>query len=143
MYLIIFVISGLHPHSDLPTVWVTYGAGVYDVTGFVPQHPGSRANIMMAAGAAIDPFWHTFQQHNTPAVRQLLETFRIGNLHADDIIGTADLFDPWSTEPQRHALLKPTSARPFNAEPPAAKLIENFITPAYAQITDINDTDTE
>lgn len=115
----------------MPTVWVTYGAGVYDVTTFVPQHPGNRTNIMMAAGSAVDPFWLTFQQHNTVAVRQLLETFRIGNLHADDAVSTADLFDPWLTEPLRHPLLRPASQKPFNAEPPADRLITDFITPTW------------
>lgn len=108
---------------------MTYGAGVYDVTAFVPQHPGNVTNIMMAAGTAVDPFWNTFQQHNTVAVRALLETFRIGNLHKDDVCSMTELFDPWQTEPKRSELLRPTSRKPFNAEPPAAVLVENFITP--------------
>lgn len=85
---------------------------------------------MMGAGSAIDPFWHTYQQHQTPQVLALLETFRCGNLHEADAVGTKDLHDPWANEPVRHPLLKPASARPFNAEPPASKLIESFLTPA-------------
>lgn len=59
-------------------VWVTYGIGVYDITKFIPQHPGSD-KVMLAAGGAIDPFWHTYQQHNTKEILELLETYRIGN----------------------------------------------------------------
>lgn len=33
---------------------------------------------MLAAGGAIEPFWHTYQQHNTTEILALLETFRIG-----------------------------------------------------------------
>lgn len=58
---------------------MTYGIGVYDITKFIPQHPGSD-KIMLAAGSAIDPFWHTYQQHNTTEILNLLETYRIGNL---------------------------------------------------------------
>lgn len=107
---------------------MTYGIGVYDITKFVPQHPGSD-KIMIGAGASIDPFWHIYQQHNTPEILKLLETFRIGNLSAEDEQGTKDLSDPWSNEPKRHPLLKPASMKPFNAEPPPTLLVEHFLTP--------------
>ncbi|XP_035901193.1 sulfite oxidase isoform X1 [Anopheles stephensi] len=109
-------------------IWVTYGVGVYDITSFVPKHPGSD-KVMLAAGGAIDPFWHIFQQHNTHEVLSLLETYRIGNLRPDDVVGTKDLHDPWSGEPKRHPILKPATLKPFNAEPPASVLVDSFLTP--------------
>lgn len=109
-------------------IWVTYGIGVYDITKFVPEHPGSD-KIMMGAGSAIDPFWHIYQQHTTKEVLQLLESYRIGNLAEEDDLGTGDLLNPWSNEPKRHPVLKATSERPFNAEPPSHLLVDNFITP--------------
>lgn len=39
------------------SVWVTFGVGVYDITKFIPEHPGAKKNIMLGAGSAIDPFW--------------------------------------------------------------------------------------
>lgn len=84
---------------------------------------------MIGAGSSIDPFWHIYQQHNTPEIAELLENFRIGNLLPEDDIGTKDLSDPWSNEPKRHALLKPASQKPFNAEPPLPLLVEQFLTP--------------
>jgi cytochrome b involved in lipid metabolism len=30
---------------------------------FVANHPGGSDKIMMAAGAAIDPFWNLYRQH--------------------------------------------------------------------------------
>lgn len=38
-------------------VWMTYGGVVYDVTDFIPNHPGGSEKIMTAAGSAIEPFW--------------------------------------------------------------------------------------
>lgn len=111
-------------------IWVTYGIGVYDVTKFIPEHPGSD-KIMLAAGSAIDPFWNIFQQHNTPEILELLESFRIGNLDVEDSVDAKDAFDPWSNEPKRHFILKPASKRPFNAEPPASILVDSFLTPMY------------
>lgn len=109
-------------------IWVSYGIGVYDITDFIPKHPGSD-KILLGAGSAIDPFWHIYQQHNTADILKLLESFRIGNLVAGDEIGTADLSDPWSNEPARHSALRPASKQPYNAEPPAALLVENYHTP--------------
>lgn len=109
-------------------MWVTYGIGVYDITKFVPEHPGSD-KVMLAAGGAIDSFWHIFQQHNNPEVLKLLETFRIGNLAPEDDVGTKDLSDPWANEPNRPAFLVARSKRPFNAEPPLNILSEHFLTP--------------
>lgn len=84
---------------------------------------------MIGAGSSIDPFWHIYQQHNTPEILKLLETFRIGNLLPSDDLGTKDLSDPWANEPKRHPALKPISVKPFNAEPPTSLLAEHFITP--------------
>ncbi|XP_035794444.1 sulfite oxidase-like [Anopheles albimanus] len=115
-------------NSPSSGIWVTYGIGVYDITSFVPKHPGSD-KVMLAAGGAIDPFWHIFQQHNTQEVLTLLETYRIGNLRPDDAIGTKDLDDPWAAEPKRHPILRAATAKPFNAEPPASVLVDSFLTP--------------
>lgn len=115
-------------HSSLPSVWVTYGIGVYDITKFVPQHPGSD-KVMLAAGNAIDPFWHVYQQHNTKEVLTLLESYRIGNIDASSFVGTEDLENPWANEPKRHPILKPASEKPFNAEPPPELLMDSFLTP--------------
>lgn len=109
-------------------IWVTFGIGVYDITKFIPEHPGGD-KILIGAGSSIDPFWHIYQQHNTSEILNLLEKFRIGNLLPEDDVGTKDLSDPWSNEPKRHAVLRATSMKPFNAEPPPSLLVENFITP--------------
>lgn len=125
----VYEIDEVGKHNSPQTgIWVTYGIGVYDITSFVPKHPGSD-KVMLAAGSAIDPFWHIFQQHNTKEVLTLLETFRIGNLKEEDVISTKDQENPWAAEPKRHAILKPATQRPFNAEPPASVLVDAFLTP--------------
>lgn len=112
------------------SVWVTFGIGVYDITKFIPEHPGAKKNIMLGAGAAIDPFWHTYQFHKQQNILDLLENYRIGNLKAGDQQSTEDQGNPYANEPERSPLLVPKSVTPFNAEPPLSLLVENFITPA-------------
>lgn len=128
-----YTMDEVQKHASRESLWITYGIGVYDITKFLPEHPGSD-KVMLAAGNAIDPFWHVYQQHNTAEVLSLLETFRIGNILASERVGTADLDNPWANEPVRHPVLKPASERPFNAEPPADLLIDSFLTPKYAPL---------
>ena len=70
-------------HKNASTgVWVTFRDGVYDVTDFVVEHPGDK--ILLAAGGAVDRFWHCYSFHHAPHVYEQLEQLRIGNLHPDD-----------------------------------------------------------
>ena len=64
---------------------MTYKNGVYDITNFIPKHPGAK-NIMMAAGGSIEPFWSIYAVHNNNReVYSLLEQYRIGNLAEADV----------------------------------------------------------
>ncbi|GMR31175.1 hypothetical protein PMAYCL1PPCAC_01370, partial [Pristionchus mayeri] len=111
-------------------LWVTYKMGVYDITDFAGDHPGGD-KILMAAGGAVDPFWALYAQHKTADVMETLETLRIGSLDPSEPapVQTADASDPFSTDPERHPALKVNNAKPFNAESPAALLMDNFRTP--------------
>ncbi|CAH2002488.1 unnamed protein product [Acanthoscelides obtectus] len=110
-------------------IWVTYKEGVYDITDFVPGHPGGD-QILMAAGSSVEPFWVLYGIHENQHVYDILEKYRIGNLDKHDAqTFTQNMEDPYSSDPKRHPVLKPASVKPFNAEPPPSLLVENFITP--------------
>lgn len=108
---------------------MTYGLGVYDITKFIPEHPGSKSNIMLGAGASIDPFWHTYQFHKKQYILNMLEKYRIGNLKIEDRSSVENQGDPYANEPQRNPALISRNQTPFNAETPLSCLVKNFITP--------------
>ena len=54
-----------------------YKNGVYDVTSFLPSHPGGE-QILNAGGLSIEPFWNVYGMHKTQEVYALLESYRIG-----------------------------------------------------------------
>lgn len=110
-------------------MWVTYGIGVYDITKFIPEHPGSKRNIMLGAGSSIEPFWHTYQFHKDPKILKMLEKYRVGNLRPSDRISVEDQGDPYANEPKRTQNFIERSKTPYNAEPHLAELVEHFITP--------------
>ena len=70
-------------------LWVTHNEGVYDLSSFVANHPGGKEKILLAGGKDLSEFWQQmpFQLHyKSPLVFELLEEYRIGTLHPDDVI---------------------------------------------------------
>ena len=114
-------------------VWVIHKDGVYDVTKFIPNHPGGKDKIMLAAGDSIDPFWRLYKQHyNSKLPEEILLPLRIGTLHPDDLRvleANADTSDPYSNDPSVSPLLKLHSDKPVNAECAPSLLADTWITP--------------
>ncbi len=123
---------GLHD-DESKGIWVTYKHGVYNITNFVSKHPGAK-NILMAAGGSLEPFWNLYAVHkDNSQVYALLEEYRIGNLHEEDVKENEKLAaetDPYLMEPKkRNPGLLVKSQKPFNAETPLEILSQHFYTP--------------
>ncbi|KAF9420362.1 hypothetical protein HW555_003423 [Spodoptera exigua] len=114
-------------HNSKKSFWVTYKNGVYDVTSFLPSHPGGD-QIMNAGGYSIEPFWNVYGMHKTKEIYALLESYRIGNLHEDDMVDLSDE-ELWVKEPIRDKRLIVKTSKPFNAEIPAKLQVAHFDTP--------------
>lgn len=114
-------------------IWVSFRNGVYDITDFIPLHPGAD-KILMAAGGNMEPFWAMYAFHfKNQSIQDMLEEYRVGNLNLAEVESQkADMKatqDPYWNEPTRHHLLQVNMKTPFNAEPPFSILAESFITP--------------
>ena len=116
-------------------VWVIFEGGVYDVTQFLDAHPGGPHRVMMVAGSDLAAFWDVYSEiHSRPHIRQLLETYRIGNISADDMTRVkreTAFSDAYGDDPvrPRAAELRIPSTRPWNSEPQPHVLTESFYTP--------------
>jgi sulfite oxidase len=117
-------------------IWVSYKAGVYDITQFVEEHPGGKTRIMLAAGGSIEAFWALYQQHVSDEVAEILERHRIGNLRLEDRSSShskdgkkSNTNDPYGNDPERHPALLTRMQKPFNAETPPILLTESLLTP--------------
>ena len=104
---------------------MTYKDNVYDVTGFIDNHPGGNI-IMLAAGNRLEPYWNIYKQHtnNKNIVNDILEPMKIGKL--TDYV-PYEQCDPYIREPKRNQLLKFHSIFPCNAE--TSNIMDNYITP--------------
>jgi len=86
-------------------IWVSFGGFVYDVTEFIPLHPGGTERISRAAGAAIEPFWHLHQQHYaTEQATEILNTLVIGRLKVPDQIVIDEQLEHLQNEMDRFRL---------------------------------------
>ncbi|KAL3787138.1 hypothetical protein ACHAWO_005122 [Cyclotella atomus] len=128
-----------HDGKKTNRVWMSYGGYVYDVTDFIENHPGGQQKILLAAGGAIEPYWHLYRQHFASDLPlRLMEEMIIGKLHPDDqdkIDAEMDKMmekdgDPYEDEPERHPLLIVHSDTPMNAEVPVDIITKQYITPS-------------
>lgn len=123
--------------DDGAPVWMTYGGYVYDVTDFIANHPGGDEKIRLAAGSAIEPFWHLYRQHYASDLpMRLMEHMVVGRLLEQDqeeVDAAMALLeegeDPYGHEPLRHSALIVHSDTPMNAEVPPHLLTKSYLTP--------------
>jgi sulfite oxidase len=123
--------------SDGKPIWMSYGGVVYDVTNFIANHPGGSEKILMAAGSAIEPFWHLYRQHFASDLpMRLMEHMAIGRLsdadqsEIDQQMDVLEQDDPYAKEPLRHSALIVHSDTPMNAEVPTRLLTKSYLTPS-------------
>jgi len=116
--------------SEQNGVWIVVGNSVYDMTHFVPQHPGGKEKILQAAGGQVESFWNVYRQHYTESVTILLRKYKIGEIDASEWPKDQEpQSDPYVTDPPRSSKLVFHSVTPCNAEPPPESVAESFITP--------------
>ncbi|KAI1764683.1 Oxidoreductase, molybdopterin-binding domain-containing protein [Hypoxylon sp. FL1150] len=112
--------------------WVIYEDKVYDITDWIPGHPGGEV-ILRAAGGSIEPYWDIFSIHKSAYVREILEQYLVGKVHPDDLENGRPLQDhiedPFMADPVRDARLRKLTQKPCNAETPGDELAESFLTP--------------
>ncbi|XP_051532582.1 sulfite oxidase, mitochondrial [Myxocyprinus asiaticus] len=128
----VYTLEEVTKHCSLDNgVWVTHKGEVYDITEFVAVHPGGD-KILLAAGGALEPYWALYAVHEQDHVLEILSEYKIGVLNTESIKKqeSANPSDPYSAEPTRHPALQINSLKPFNAEPPASILSDNYITPS-------------
>lgn len=122
---------------DTP-IWMSYGGIVYDVTDFIPNHPGGSEKILMAAGTAMEPYWHIYRQHFASELPlKLLQHMIVRRLDPkdqDEIDDQMELLheqeeDPYEHEPDRHRDLHVHGDTPMNAEVPTHLLTRSCLTP--------------
>ncbi|KAI0473415.1 Oxidoreductase, molybdopterin-binding domain-containing protein [Xylariaceae sp. FL0804] len=129
----IYRLSDIKEHgakSDRP--WVVFKDKVYDITDWIPAHPGGEV-ILRAAGGSVEPYWDIFAIHKTPYVYEMLEQYLVGQVHPEDLhegrLLQDHIEDPFQSDPERDERLRRMTLKPCNAETPSGALADAFLTP--------------
>lgn len=128
-----FRIADVRKHgAESENPWVIHGDKVYDITDWIPAHPGGQV-ILRAAGGSIDPYWNIFTIHKNQYVYDILAQYLIGYIHQADLVdgrpAQEQIEDPFADDPARDPALITKTAKPRNAETPAEALSAQFLTP--------------
>ncbi len=118
-------------HASAASCWVTFQGSVYDVTSFLPLHPGG-SKLLLAAGGSLEPYWALYPQHAKAHVLEQLARYRIGAVDPASVVAAAPApapSDPYAGDPPRHPSLQFASKRPCCAEPPPELLVASYLTP--------------
>ena len=129
-----FSIAEVAEHKTAQSgVWVMYGDGVYDITGFLELHPGGHDKLMLAAGKSLEPFWEVYSVHEYEEIYSTVEEWRIGNVAQMDR-GKNKQIDGgnlYANEPIRSPMLFSIMKTPFLGEAPMTLLANSFLTPNH------------
>jgi cytochrome b involved in lipid metabolism len=68
-----------HHNRETKGYWVYRGDRVYDITDWVPNHPGGDV-ILRAVGGSVEPYWNIFTIHRNKDVYEILEQYFIGKI---------------------------------------------------------------
>lgn len=71
-------------HKSAKSCWITCRGKVYDVTGFVPDHPGGDDLILAYAGMDVENIMKDGDSHDhSDSAYDMLEEYVIGRLGTD------------------------------------------------------------
>lgn len=124
-------LAELHEHNqNSDTYWVFRGDRVYDITEWIPNHPGGEV-ILRAVGGSIEPYWNIFTIHQKQEVYDILEQYFVGKIDPRDLVDghapAGHVDDPFKSDPVRDESLVVRSSQPCNAETPKEAL-GSFLT---------------
>jgi hypothetical protein len=71
-----------HQHTD--DLWIIIGERVYDVSGYVEQHPGGRAILQAHAGQDVTQVFASLTVHQGPAIGRILSGLVVGRVLPED-----------------------------------------------------------
>lgn len=85
-------------HRKDSRMWIGVHGGVYDVTDFLPMHPGGTLIVAASAGLDATKTFHELAHDTNPEVSSLLSKYFIGHLGTKPQCGSPEisqLYDMW------------------------------------------------
>ncbi|KAI4527468.1 Inositolphosphorylceramide-B hydroxylase [Schizophyllum commune Tattone D] len=88
----IFTAEDVAEHKTAESTWVTYKDRVYDITQFLPDHPGGDDIVLKYAGKAVDEIMKDPLEHeHSDSAYDVLSDYQIGKLGTEETIATEEM----------------------------------------------------
>jgi 4-hydroxysphinganine ceramide fatty acyl 2-hydroxylase len=83
----IYTREDVEAHNTVQSCWVSRKGKVYDITAFLPDHPGGDDVIHDYAGKDVDEIMHDRLSHeHSDSAYDMLEEYIVGRLGTEDTI---------------------------------------------------------
>jgi 4-hydroxysphinganine ceramide fatty acyl 2-hydroxylase len=83
----IYTAEDVERHKTASSCWVIRGNKIYDVSTFLPDHPGGEDYILKYAGGKVENVMRDPDEHDhSDSAYEMLEEYIIGRLGNDDNI---------------------------------------------------------
>jgi cytochrome b involved in lipid metabolism len=75
-----YTLSQVAENNNKSSCWTIIDNNVYDITSYVPRHPGGESEILQVCGQDGTALFNKPSEHKSNGARNILETFKIGNI---------------------------------------------------------------
>jgi len=76
----IYTLSQVVENNNKGSCWTIIDNNVYDITSYVPRHPGGESEILQVCGRDGTSLFNKPSEHMSGGARNVLDTFKIGNI---------------------------------------------------------------
>lgn len=76
----IYTLSQVVENNNKGSCWTIIDNNVYDITSYVPRHPGGESEILQVCGRDGTSLFNKPSEHMSGGARNILDTFKIGNI---------------------------------------------------------------
>lgn len=76
----IYTLSQVAENNNKSSCWTIIDGNVYDITNYVPNHPGGESEILKICGEDGTSLFNKPSEHISGGARNILESFKIGTI---------------------------------------------------------------
>ncbi len=75
-----YTLSQVAENNSKSSCWTIIDNNVYNITSYVPRHPGGESEILQVCGRDGTSLFNKPSEHISGGARNVLDTFKIGNI---------------------------------------------------------------
>lgn len=95
-----FSMAEVEQHASAESCWIVHENRVYDVSAFIPRHPGGQQLLVQRAGRDVSRDMEGPPHRHSTNARRWLQQYYIGELRREDDQGEEEELEQFSQKQQ-------------------------------------------